>query len=141
MALKLGVDAAIAAADAVVDLIDTGTPASKLVIYDGTEPATPATAIGAQVTLVSFDLPDPAFGAAADSVNGGQATANPVTPVNAVASGTAAWFRVIDGNGRVILQGNVTDTTGAGDLKVSSTSIVSGIEVSVISLTYAQPKA
>jgi hypothetical protein len=142
MALKLGVDAAIAAADAVVDLIDTGTPASTLVIYDGSEPADPSVAVGAQVALVTFDLNDPAFGAAVDTVGGGQATAD-VTglAVQADASGTAAWFRIIDGNGRVILQGNVTDTTGGGDLKVSSTSIVAGIEVSVISLTYTQPKA
>jgi len=140
MALKLGVDAAIAASNAVVDLIDTGAPASTLIVYDGTEPADPSVAVGAQVALVTFELPDPAFGAAVDSVGGGIATANAVTAVAADASGTAAWFRIIDGDARVILQGSVTDTGGAGDLKVSSTSIVSGIEVSVISLTYTQPK-
>ncbi|MDW9491679.1 hypothetical protein [Sinorhizobium meliloti] len=141
MALKLGVAAAIAAADAVVDRIDLGASASTIVIYDGTEPATPATAIGAQVALVTFNLPDPAFGAAVDTVGGGQATANPVTSVAAAASGTASWFRIINGDGTVELQGSVTDTGGNGDLKVSSTSIVAGIEVSVISLTYTQPKS
>ena len=141
MALKLGVDAAIAAANAVVDLIDAGTPDSQLVIYDGAEPADPSVALGAQVALVTFLLVEPCFGDAVDTLGGGMATANLPPAVAAAASGTAAWFRLIDGNGRVILQGSVTDTGGNGDLKVSSTSIVSGIEVSVISLTYTQPKA
>jgi hypothetical protein len=141
MALKLGVAAAIAAADAVADLVDVGTPASKLIVYDGTEPATPATAVGSQVALVTFDLLDPCFAGAVDTVGGGQAVANIPPAVNAAASGTASWFRINDGNGLCILQGNVTDTAGNGDLKVSSTSIVSGIEVSIISLTYTQPKS
>lgn len=141
MVLKLSVATAIASANAAVDLIDIGTPDSKLVIYDGTEPATPATAVTTQVALVTFLLPDPAFGDAVDTTGGGTATANAVSPVTAVASGTASWFRILDGDGLPTLQGQVTDTTGTGDLKVSSTSIVSGIEVSVISLTYTQPKS
>lgn len=140
MALKLGIATAIAAADAAVDLIDIGAAASRLIIYDGTEPAAPATAITTQVALVTFNLPDPAFGVAVDTTQGGTATANAVSPVAAAASGTATWFRILDGNNVVILQGDVTDTAGSGNLKVSSTSIVSGIEVSVISLTYTQPK-
>lgn len=141
MALKLGVATAIAAANAAVDLVDGGTPASTLVIYDGTEPADPSVAITTEVALVTFELPDPAFGDAADTAGGGQATANAVTSVVADADGTATWFRIIDGDDNVIMQGAVTDTSGSGDLKVSSTSIVTGIEVSVISLTYTQPKA
>jgi len=141
MALKLGALAAQASADAVVDFIDTGTPASRLVIYDGAEPASPAAAVGSQNTLVSFELPDPAFGSAIDTVGGGQATAQPVAAVTAAATGTASWFRILNGDNVVVLQGSVTDTTGTGDLKVSSTSIVAGIEVSVISLTYTQPKS
>lgn len=140
MALKLAAAAAIAAADAVVDLIDLGA-AGQLIIYSGSEPATPETAIGAQTPLVTFDLPDPAFGAATDTVNGGAATMNAVTPVDAAATGTATFFRILDGNGDALIQGSVTDTSGNGDLKVSSTSIVSGIEVTIVSLVYAHPKA
>lgn len=140
MALKLAAVAAIAAANAVVDLIDAGA-AGNLIIYSGAEPATPETAIGAQVPLVNFELPDPAFGAASDTVNGGAATLNAVTPVDAIATGTATFFRILDGNDVVLLQGTVTDTAGNGDLKVSSTSIVDGIEVTIVSLVYAQPKA
>jgi len=140
MALKLSAAAAVAAANAVVDLIDTGTPASNLIIYSGTEPAGPADAITTQTELVVFDLPDPAFGNAVDTVPGGTATAAAVTAVAAALTGTASWFRIVDGDDLVVLQGSVTDTAGGGDLKVSSTSIVAGIEVSVISLTYTQPK-
>lgn len=140
MSLKLGAIAAIAAADAVVDLIDQGAAPATLIVYDGAEPADASVAVSTQIALVEFDLPDPLFGNAADTGIGGQAVANPVDPVTAGNSGTASWFRITNGNGVVILQGSVTDTIGNGDCKISSTSIVSGIEVSVISLSYTQPK-
>lgn len=141
MALKLAAAVAMAAADAAVLTIDAGASASTLVVYDKTEPAAVTTAITDQVALVTFALPDPAFGASTDGAGGATATANAISSVTAAADGTASWFRIIDGNGVVKMQGSVTDTTGNGDLKVSSTSIVAGIEVSVISLTITMPKS
>lgn len=140
MTLKLAAAVAMAAADAAVATIDAGTPASTLVIYNNAEPAAITTAITDQTALVTFELPDPAFGASVDGAGGATATANAIASVTASASGTASWFRIIDGNGVAKMQGSVTDTTGNGDLKVSSTAIVSGIEVSVISLTATMPK-
>lgn len=140
MAMKFANAPAIAACDAIVDLIDVGTPASTLVIYSGAQPANPGVAIGAQVPLVTFALPDPAFGNAAAVSGGAAASMNAVTSVAAAATGTAAFFRIFDGNGAAIMDGVVSDTSGSGDVKLSSTSIVSGVDISVVSLTFTQPK-
>ena len=141
MALKLAAAAAIAQADALVALIDAAATAGKVVIYDGARPATPDTAVTTQNPLATFEMGDPAFGGAVDTTGGGQATANAIASVNADASGTASWYRVYDGDDNPIWDGDVTDTAGAGDMKVSSTTVVSGIEVSVVSFTFTQPKA
>lgn len=140
MVLKISNAAAILAAEAVAGLVDVGTSASTLVIYGGAAPADADTAIGAQPVLVSFDLPDPAFGPGADTNPGGTVTLNAVTPVQASATGTATFFRIYNGDDDCVSQGSVTDTTGNGDLKISSTSVISGIDVTVVSGTITMPE-
>ena len=140
MALKFSDSAAIAACNAIVDALDTGTGSGSIEIYNGSRPANPSVAISSQTKLVDFVLPEPAFGNAAAVSGGATATANAVTPVNAVAAGTASWFRAFDGDNNALFDGDVTDTTGSGDMKVSSTTIVNGIEVSIVSFTFTQPK-
>lgn len=137
MALKFAAATAIAACAAQVDLTDGG----KLQIYDGVRPANPDTAVTTQNVLVEFDLPTPAFGTPVDGASGATATANAITPVTAAATGTASWFRILDSADLPVWDGDVSDPAGAGDAKISSTSVVSGIDVSVVSMTFLQPKA
>lgn len=140
MALKFADNAAIAAANAIVDGLDTGAGAGSVEIYDGTRPANPSVAVGAQVKLVDFVLPEPAFGDAVAVTGGARATANDIDPVAAAATGTATWFRAFDGDGNAWFDGDVTDTGGAGDMKVTSTAIQATVEVSIVSFTFTQPK-
>lgn len=140
MALKFADNAAGAAANAIVDGLDAGAGAGSVEIYDGTRPANPSVAVSTQTKLVDFVLPEPAFGNAAAVTGGSRATANAVDPVNAAASGTATWFRAFDGDGNAWFDGDVSDTAGSGDMKVTSTAIVSGVEVSIVSFTFTQPK-
>ncbi|MDQ0317733.1 hypothetical protein [Amorphus orientalis] len=141
MTVSIAAAAAMAACDAINGFIDAGASAGTLVIYEGTRPASVATAIGAQTALVTLTLGDPAFAAAVDTTAGGHATANPVDPVQAGASGTAQFFRIFDGDGDAVIDGDVTDTAGNGDLKLSSTAVVAGIDVTVVSLTTTMPKS
>lgn len=133
--------AAIAACDAIVDLIDGGAGAGLLRIYSGTQPADPDTAATGTL-LAEITLNDPAFGAAADAAPGGIATAS-VSPAledtSANATGTAGYFRVVDSNGTAIMDGEV-GTSGA-DLNLNTTSIVSGATVSVTSWTVTMPES
>jgi hypothetical protein len=138
MTIKISIALATAAADAIAAAVDVGVPLSTLVIYDGAEPADADVAVTTQVALVTFELPAPAFGAAAPVAGGAQITANAIPEVDADADGTATWFRIYDGDGLPILQGDVTDTLGSGNLKVSSTAIVDGIAVEIVSMTFRQ---
>lgn len=137
MALKLAASVAIAACAAQVSLPDGGS----LKVYNGSRPATPDTAVTTQTVLVDFTLPADAFGNPVDGSLGATATANAITPVQAAANGTATWFRMFDSSGNPLWDGDVSDTSGSGDAKISSTNVVAGIDVSVVSLTFLQPKA
>lgn len=133
--------AALAACNAVVDLVDGGAGAGLLRIYSAGSgvPADADVAITDQVLLAELTMSDPAFGNAADGAPGAVATASAITSdTSANATGTAAFFRIVDSNGVAIIQGTV-GTSGA-DLNLNTTSIVSGVEVAVSSLTHTQPE-
>ncbi|MEQ8308015.1 MAG: hypothetical protein RIA09_15770 [Hoeflea sp.] len=140
MPIKIATAVAIAGCNTVVDLIDLDGTDNKLNIYAGTPPATPDDALAGNTLLIEFDLPDPAFGDAVDANNGGTATLNAVTPVTALATGTATFFRILDGDGTPLMQGDVTDTAGSGSLKLSSVAVIEDIDVSVVSMTITLPK-
>lgn len=129
---KLSNAGANAAADAVVDLADNG----YIRIYDGTQPTDADTAIGAQVLLAELRWNATAFGAAVAGI----ATANAITAdSSANATGTATWFRALKSDGTTVLFDGSVGTSSA-DLIMTTTSIVSGAEVSVTAFTYAQSK-
>lgn len=98
-------------------------------IYDGTQPASPDTAITSQVKLA--ELPCSATFAAGAS--GGVLTANSITSANAVASGTASWFRLKTSGGTAHVDGTVG--TSGTDAIIDNTTIVSGQPVNCTSLT------
>lgn len=122
-----------AACDAVVDLVDAGTPPGLLKIYAGSVPADVNAALGGATLLATLTMSTTAFGAASSGV----ATAAAITSdTSADATGTATFFRITNAAGTAIIQGNV-GTSGA-DLNLSSTSITAGGTVAVSSLTYTQ---
>jgi hypothetical protein len=124
--------AASAEADAVCDLLDNG----YLRIYDGAQPTTADTAIGAQVLLAELRWNATAFPAASSGV----ATANAITQdSSANATGTAAWFRALKSDGTtVVFDGTVG--TGTNDLVLNTVSIVSAAVVAVSAFTYTASK-
>ena len=114
-----------------LDAITTAVGASGLLrIYDGSQPADPNTAITSQVKLA--ELACSATVAAAASA--GVLTANAITAANAVASGTAAWYRLTTSGGTAVVDGTVGVTAGA-DLTIDNAAINAGQSVSVTSLT------
>lgn len=104
---------------------------AKLRIYTGPRPATGA-AITTQTLLAEFTCGTPFAPAAANAV------LSPTLPaaVNAAAAGTAAWFRLVKADGLTHCDdGDVTDNAGVGDLKLNTTTITAGLQVSVTSWT------
>jgi hypothetical protein len=99
-------------------------------IYDGTQPSSPDVAVGSQVKLAELTCNATAFAPAA---SGGVLTASAISNANAIASGTASWFRLTSNGGTAVIDGTVG--TSASDLIIDNTSINAGQQVSVSSLT------
>src|SRR5690606_16029959 len=122
--------AAIAACNAIVDLLDDGTPPGLLRIYTATQPDGPDTAVSDQTLLAELTLANPAFGDAADANPGGRATAGSITgDSSANADGTAAWFRALSEAGDAVIDGSVG--TSNADLILGSVSITAGVQVNI----------
>jgi hypothetical protein len=138
MASFISAAAAIAMVNALTALVDTG---SQLEIYNGEMPEDADTPLDEQELLVAFDFASPdAFADAVDTINGAVATANAIDPADGLVTDTATWGRVINNAGDTLIIGDVSNPAGTGAIKISSTAITTGVEVSVISLSYTQPK-
>lgn len=136
MALRLGVQARVAAANAVVDAIDLGSTVTtgRILIYTGTQPATPETTATGTL-LVTVPMANPAFGNASN-VGQAQLATTPIS-ANAVATGNAGWFRVLDRDNRAILDGAVG--TSDAELILSRLDVTSGVPVVINQVTFQVP--
>lgn len=132
--------AAIAACDAIVDLLDAGSGAGYVEILNGTQPAGVDVAVTSQTVLATLTLGDPAFGAAADASPGATATANSITgDTSADATGTASWYRAYDSDDTAIIDGSVG--TSDADMIMASTSITATEPVAITSWTVTMPES
>ena len=135
MATKISTAARNAACDAIVDLIDVGGT-GIIEIRTGSQPAS-ANDAASGTLLGTLTFSATAFGAASSGV----ATAASITDdSSADATGTAGWFRVKDGAGATIFDGDITTTAvGTGDMTLNNTSITAGGTISVTSFTFTIP--
>lgn len=127
-----------AAVDAVAALCNSGT----LKIYTGSQPTDANTALGAQTLLGTLTFASTAFGASSASGSAGSkvvtATANTITDdTSADNTGTATWFRALKSDGTTAVFDGSVGTSGC-DLNLTTTSIVSGADISVTSMTITQ---
>lgn len=122
--------------NAMLDTITSNAGGSALLrIYDNTAPGRPAnanTAVSTQVKLAELTC-NATF---APSASGGVLTLNSITGANALASGTAAWFRLTTSGGTTIMDGDVA--ASSSDLNLSTTTIVSGQPISITSFTVTE---
>lgn len=116
-------------ADSIGDDFNNAT----LKIYTGTQPAAGAAATG--TLLVTITLPADAMGASSAGVAAKAGTWSGV----AGNTGTAGWFRIESSAGSRWYDGEVTATSGGGEIELTSTSITSGQTVTVTSFTVTQP--
>ena len=121
-----------AEANVVGDALNTG----YIRVYDGSQPATADTAIGAQVLLAELRFGADAFPAA----SAGVLTANPITDdSSANATGTAAWARILQSDGTTTMWDGSVGTASANVI-LNTVSISSGAVVSCSSLTFTVSK-
>lgn len=113
-----------AACDAVVDLVDEGSGAGKLVFR---------TAGDTEVATLTFS--DPGFGAASTGV----ATASAITSdTDATGNGSAVTKATFEDSDAEVMLTATVSTSGA-DINLSSTTIGAGDTVAVSSLTVTMP--
>lgn len=111
--------------NAQLDAITTYAGAgAKLRIYDGTRPATGGTAT---TLLAEFTLGSPF----APAASGGVLSPTLPSAVNASASGTATWFRVVKADGTT----HVFDGSAGAEMTLNTSTVTSGLQVSVTSWT------
>lgn len=137
MTLQISNVAAKAGMDAVTLLLNAGGT-GKLRIYSGTKPTDADTALSGNTVLADFALAADAFGDAADANPGAISTAAAISDVNASATGTATFFRLLNNAATCVAQGTVG--VSASDCIVTSTSFVSGQPCHVVSLTLTHPE-
>lgn len=116
--------------DAIATSVGSG---ANLKIYSGTQPATPETAIGAQVLLATLNVSGAFAAAAASGVLTANAFSNGTGTAGAGAGTTATWFRLETSGGTARIDGTV-GISGC-DLNLNNTSIATGQTVSVTSFT------
>lgn len=135
MALQLSTAARNARLDSIETTIGT---APVLRILSGAMPANCAAAETGTV-LVEMTLPSDWMAAAS---GGSKAKDGTWTDLLANATNTAGYFRIYDATITTChMQGECTDTAGAGPMKLSSTAIVSGEPVTVATFTLTDGNA
>lgn len=102
-------------------------------IYNGSQPASPDTAVSSQTLLASLTCSASAFGTASAGVLTLNAISNGTGTAGAGAGTNATWFRITTSGGTALIDGTVG--TSAADLVLNNTSIATGQTVSITSFT------
>lgn len=103
------------------DAIDAGSGAGTIKVYTAPMATLPSDAISTQTLLGTLTFSDPS-GA---TPTGGTFTASAVTQdSSADATGTAAWARIQDSTGTVVMDVDITVTGGGGAMQMNTTAIV-----------------
>lgn len=142
MALMTTIEAAIASLQGTLSHIQTGSGTAKVIVYGGTAPTKPQTAVGGgNKVLVQFNLPSTPFQAPVDGGTYAKAEVDVsiLGAITAAADGDATFFRIVNANSVVSHQGAVSVIGGGGDMELSSVSVVTGVDVVVVSLALLQP--
>lgn len=135
MALQLSVAVRNGSLDSIETVVGTGP---VLRILSGSKPADCAAAETGTV-LAEITLPSDWMLAAASGVKAKDGT---WSDLSANATGTAGYFRIYDSTiSTCHLQGECTDTAGAGPMKLSTTAVVATepVTVATFALTAGNP--
>jgi len=138
MAVKISTQARNDAGNSIISLIDIGTlnPNGVLEIRSGPTPATPETAATGTL-LATLELSNPAF----SSFNNGRTSANTIVDdMDLQATGIAGWFRIYDRDNNGIIDGEISETGGGGDIEFDNIDFIKGGTVSITNLQAIIPQ-
>ncbi len=129
------------AVDAVTAAIDGGDEGfAQLIVFSGPVPTSAdGTLSGENDFLVTFNLPSPAFGAAALVEDAVEALAFSLDSAEATSPGEASFFRIYDRDGDPLMQGGVGLSGSPAVLHLNQTTITTGAVVEVERLVIGMP--
>jgi hypothetical protein len=122
--------------NAQADLLGSQFDSGTLLIYTGTQPADPNSAVTGSL-LATITIPNPAFGAA----SGGAIAKAGTWSVVATGTGTAGYARFISADTLKTMDAVVTNIPGGNDLLINSLDIAIGNTVTVVSLIITNPES
>lgn len=125
MATRLATASRNAATASVANLVDAGPAAGTIQLRTGAQPASAQDAATGTL-LATWTLADPAFGAPVTGVATLDTT--PVITTNAVAAGTAGWFRVLDSTGATVGDGSAGGP-GSGENMILDNPVIANGQV------------
>lgn len=138
MTVNISTQARNDAGDSIVDLIDAGTinPNGYMEIRTGAKPASPQIAATGTL-LATLNFSNPAWG----TFSNGTAYANAISNDTDVDdSGTAGWFRFYDLDGGAVIDGDITITSGGGDIEFDVIDFIKGGVVAIVTLQAIMPQ-
>lgn len=100
------------------EITSFASTSAKILIYSGTQPAGGGAASGTLLATLTANASQ--FAA---SASGGILTLSSITGATAVATGTAAWFRITKSDDTWVMDGDVTVTGGGGDLELDNINV------------------
>ena len=103
----------------VIAFLAQGSEGARAEIYDGVRPGLGESPAGTR--LVTIILADP-IGTVAEGV----LTLTPTAEVMITATGQATWARIVNGEGAVAWDCDVSDLNGTGELRLPSTTLYAG---------------
>lgn len=107
--------------------------------YQGTQPATADSSIGASTLLVTLTLNATSGSILNPTTGAGLWTFNAITAGTGVANGTAQWARVVKSDGSLVGWDGAVGTTGS-DFNINNTTIVIGGTTTCSSATFRVPQ-
>ena len=110
----------------VIAFLSAGAENAKANIYDGARPALGGTPSGN--LLASIVLMEP-IGIVAN----GLLTITPTDEVMITNTGQATWARIVNGNGALAWDCDVSDLNGSGELRLPSTTLYAGGYTRIVS--------
>ena len=132
MTIKLSTSARNSRLDALIAAIGAS---AQIRIFSGSRPANVA---AAETGTLLAQLTGNAT-AFAPAASGGASSANPITQdSSADATGTASWARIRTSGGTAVVDIDVTNTGGGGELELVTTSIATGQPVQISSFTLTE---
>lgn len=136
MALSFAINTANTILNQITSRIDLGSGPGTIVLYSGAVPGNANTALSGNIVLAVLTCSDPSAAAAANKT----LSLNAITQdSSADATGEASFFRVMDSDGNVVLQGSVSAVGAGGDLQMNTASVVSGGPVQITSCSFTLP--